>query len=278
MKVSSIRSEYVLQGRAEFDRLERQSSVKYFCPETELASLNFTRNSKILDAGCGSGIATRFLAKENPESKIFGVEIDPERLKQTRNASQGHENISYQTGNISKLDFPDDMFDGIICRYVLEHLLPCDMRSTVAEFLRCLAPGGKIYLIDIDGLFYNTYPTTPFVAEVLSKLEHSAPFDLRVGRKLPSLLADAGFSSITWKIQTIECKGRDLACERQLLKEKLESAMTFLESILGGKKPALRFRDEYLQSLDLPGLVLFYNKFLVAGTKAIEEGILHYDI
>jgi len=44
--------------------------------------------------------------------------------------------------NVEQLDFPDDRFDLIICNHVLEHVASPEL--AVAEFHRCLAPGGHL--------------------------------------------------------------------------------------------------------------------------------------
>lgn len=45
-----------------------------------------------------------------------------------------------QAADITRLDFPDDYFDAIICNHVLEHIL--DDRSAMSEMYRVLRPGG----------------------------------------------------------------------------------------------------------------------------------------
>ena len=45
----------------------------------------------------------------------------------------------------SKLNFPDQHFDAVICTRVLQHLY--DWKAAIADFNRVLKPGGDLYLI-----------------------------------------------------------------------------------------------------------------------------------
>lgn len=48
----------------------------------------------------------------------------------------------HQKIDVEQLDFPDSRFDLIICNHVLEHV--ASPEQAVAEFHRCLAPGGHL--------------------------------------------------------------------------------------------------------------------------------------
>jgi trans-aconitate 2-methyltransferase len=41
----------------------------------------------VMDAGCGSGLLTRQLAKKVPRGKVYAVDIDSNMIKQARNKS-----------------------------------------------------------------------------------------------------------------------------------------------------------------------------------------------
>jgi ubiquinone/menaquinone biosynthesis C-methylase UbiE len=220
-----------------------------------------------LDAGCGSGIVSRYLAKRHPTSTVTGCDASTDRVEQARKAASNIKNLSFQTADLRHLPFRDTSFDAIVCRYVLQHLGATASAVTVRELVRCLAPGRSIVLIDCDGFFHNLYPQPPLVKEVLMKFMASGPVDLDIGRKLPHLLRTAGIEDLSWRIETIECQGTVLEHEAQLTSERLAQAAPALAQLLQSEARATAFTQEYLAAIRAPGAVLFYNKFIVTGKK-----------
>jgi ubiquinone/menaquinone biosynthesis C-methylase UbiE len=266
---------YVLESESEFDRLERQSRLAGYDCQQELALAALPplhEGMRVLDAGCGSGILARYLARQHPDCAIAGCDLSEVRVRQAQDAAKDLPNLHFDVQDLARLDYPEGHFDIIICRYVLQHL-PRDIRSTVlASFLRCLKPGGRLVTIDFDGGFLNLHPqTSPWLQEALCRMETRFPVDLRIGRKLPHLLVQAGFSEIGWRIEVLEWRDELLSQERILMDQRLLALEPVLAAVLGGAPEAQRFRSEYLAALDAPGCVLFYNKFIVTGRKPLHQ-------
>ncbi len=260
---------YVLEAENEFDRLEKQSTYqKYdYRKELELGGFSPKDGARILDAGCGSGVVSRHIATVFPRVSVVGCDACETRLAQAKRAGASFGNLSFKMQDLSKLEFSNNYFDWAIVRYVLQHVAANMRIVALQEIFRCLRPNGKLCIIDFDGPFYNIYPRTPLVDEVLNKMEAQSPVDLRIGRKLPSLLLKAGFSEVEWCIDTIQCHGAALNDEKILIPEKLENATPFLSEFLGSKSKVEAFKSEYRELLDKPGVVLFYNKFIVTGSR-----------
>jgi len=262
---------YVLESESEFDRLERQSRLAGYdyLHELALAALPpLHEGMRVLDAGCGSGILARHLARQHPGCAIVGCDLSEIRVHQAQDAAKDVPNLHFEVRDLVLLDYPEGHFDIIICRYVLQHL-PQEIRSTVlANFLRRLKPGGRLVTIDFDGGFLNLHPQpSSWLQEALRMMETQFPVDLRIGRKLPHLLVQAGFSEIGWRIEVLEWRDELLVQERALMDQRLLALEPVLAAVLGGTLEAQRFRSEYLAALDAPGCVLFYNKFIVTGRK-----------
>ena len=222
-----MKREYVLESSAEFTRLEAQSRFPAYDYRQELDGLEIPTRARILDAGCGSGVVSRYLAATYPRALVTGCDFSANRVKDATAAAApfGLGNLDFQTRDLRALEFADQTFDVIVCRYVLEHLDAPAQLKTVAQFWRCLKPGGRLRVIDFDGYLYNLHPQPPGVAETLRQMEQDARIDLRVGRKLPALLESAGFAELVWDTQSIDCTGETLKSEARLTEERLTTAL-----------------------------------------------------
>ena len=75
--------------------------------------------ARVLDAGCGEGHVTAWLAGALPASEITGVEGRPEALEVFRARNPG---LGAVEGDLGALPFPDAQFELVLCTEVLEHL------------------------------------------------------------------------------------------------------------------------------------------------------------
>ena len=258
---------YVLESATEFKRLEHQSTFAKYDYVKELSEFAPSSGQRILDAGCGSGIVSRYLADRFSEAQVVGCDFSPERVSLAQQAALAQSNLKFQTENLTRLSFAKHSFHHAICRYVVEHLPPKERGMAMKEVFRSLRPGGTFHVIDFDGIYENMYPQNSLITETLQKVRASGEVDLEVGRKIPSLLAEAGFVGIRWRIETIECRGQMLEDEKVLLPDRLQGALPYLKSLWGSEVKAQEFIHEFLRSLDQPNMVLFYNKFIVVGKK-----------
>ena len=82
--------------------------------------LQQTNAQSVLDAGCGEGFVTSFLAQQDPALRLTGVDLSPEAIAY----AQEHfgEQVRFRTGSVYKLPFSDNSFDTVLCSEVLEHL------------------------------------------------------------------------------------------------------------------------------------------------------------
>ena len=113
---------------------------------------NFERNgrTKVLDLGCGAGRHVVFMANENVVP--YGVDFSTEGVKYTQERLReiGRDNYAdnIKVGDLTKIPFEDDMFDGIICYGALYYLTYEDAKIAVKEIKRILKKNtGKIFLL-----------------------------------------------------------------------------------------------------------------------------------
>jgi len=98
----------------------------------------FIRGGKILDLGCGSGEVLGILERAGWEAR--GVDVDQQAVAYAR--SKG---LKAYSDKLEALRFPDQMFDVIRLRSVLEHLHRPDV--TLAELHRILKSGGLLLVV-----------------------------------------------------------------------------------------------------------------------------------
>lgn len=118
--------------------------VKDICPKEDLDRFSlFMEKSqkKILDVGCGTGIALDYLAKKGFETT--GIDLSEELLKI---ASKNSPNSFLYQMDMRKLMFDDKNFGGIVAIASILHLEKKDVPDTLNGFYRVMKNDGVLYL------------------------------------------------------------------------------------------------------------------------------------
>lgn len=105
---------------------------------SQLPELDGTR---ILDAGCGDGYYSSWLADQGGD--VVGIDASEEMIDV---ASERYgDDATFQQADLTEtLSFDDDSFDLIVCQHVLSHLP--SLETPFAEFARILRPGGTLVI------------------------------------------------------------------------------------------------------------------------------------
>lgn len=80
---------------------------------------------------------------ECPNAEIIGIDIEKSRIKRAQDNLKQFQNITFTTGNATKLKFKSSYFDCIVIHHVIEHIP--DDKKVMRECARVLKRGG--YLI-----------------------------------------------------------------------------------------------------------------------------------
>jgi SAM-dependent methyltransferase len=98
---------------------------------------------KILDAGCGSGIISSYLAPSLSEALIFNVDISSS-IDAALNYNTYYSNAFFVQADINELPFPYEFFDAIFSLGVLHHTP--NTWNSLRTLVRYLRRDGEIFL------------------------------------------------------------------------------------------------------------------------------------
>jgi SAM-dependent methyltransferase len=93
----------------------------------------------LLDAGCGPGQWTSYLAQRGSNAR--GIDQVPAFVE---HAPTSHPGVAFELGSIDALPGPCDSLGGVLAWYSLIHYEPARISQPLAEFARVLRPGGKL--------------------------------------------------------------------------------------------------------------------------------------
>jgi arsenite methyltransferase len=124
-----------------------------------VAALVLSGNDRVLDAGCGRGLALVGCAKKLTRGKAVGIDLwaakdlsnnNPEATLANAAAEGVSDRVEVETGDITRLPFPDASFDAVISMSVIHNIPSRDARDrALGELVRVLKPGGRIAIFDL---------------------------------------------------------------------------------------------------------------------------------
>jgi SAM-dependent methyltransferase len=102
--------------------------------------------AKWIEIACGPGLIARAMAPR--VGSVLGVDLTPAMVEKARTDAAAAEvgNVSFELGDATALELPDDSLDGAITRFSLHHI-PGPIR-VLEEMARVVRPGGYVVLSD----------------------------------------------------------------------------------------------------------------------------------
>jgi ubiquinone/menaquinone biosynthesis C-methylase UbiE len=149
---------------------------------------------KILDIGCGPGTITCGLARLVPDGSVVGIDTAQDVLNKARSFadSRNQTNVSFVTGNIFGLDFPDNVFDIVHCHQVLQHV--GDASAALKEMRRVTKPAGIVAAREMcEFLHYPRSEGLERFRELFFAISRSVGGTPEAGVILPKFAREAGF-------------------------------------------------------------------------------------
>jgi SAM-dependent methyltransferase len=164
-----------------------------------LSWTNLTKESRVLDVGCGIGGACRFIA-ERYGAQVTGIDLSAEYCRTARQLSNyvGLDGLtSFEQGTALAMPFAAGDFDLALSLHVQMNIR--DKRRYFGEIARVLTSGGELALYEIcSGSGGSVYYPVPWASE------ESISF-LSAPEKLKSLLQETGLQQVRWEDVTARC-------------------------------------------------------------------------
>lgn len=159
----------------------------------------FPAGSRVLEAGCGVGAQTVFLAAHSPGARITSVDISAESLAKAGEAvaAEGIANVTFRQADLYHLPFADESFDHVFVCFVLEHL--GDPGGALAELRRVLRSGGGLTVIEGDhgsAYFHPASAKAQKTIDCLVEAQARMGGNALIGRALFPLLRKAGLRDV----------------------------------------------------------------------------------
>jgi len=135
-----------------WQRIIREKKDPYRTYVTDPALFNLFKTipvpSHILDAGCGEGYVSRWLAKQGHQ--VVGIDASSKMILSAEQASIGSE--KYLVLDLTELSFKSNSFDAVVSNLVLMEIE--NLKKAVSEICRIINRGGK-FIFQIIHPFYS---------------------------------------------------------------------------------------------------------------------------
>jgi ubiquinone/menaquinone biosynthesis C-methylase UbiE len=161
-------------------------------PLVEGISASLPPGGLVVDVGAGTGALALRLAARRPDARVVAVEPDEEVLGIAR-AKPGAERVEWRQGLAGRLPLEPGEADAAVLSLVLHHLTPGARRAALADLLRVLRPGGRLYVADW-GRPRGWLPRLGFAA--LRLLDGRENTREHAEGQLSAIVGDCGFTTV----------------------------------------------------------------------------------
>src|SRR5579864_3649362 len=127
-----------------------------------LALMDIQPDDRILDLGCGTGWASRRMARVTTKGEIVGLDVADEMLRRAEQTSSDFKNIRYVWGSAEKIPAADNAFSKVLS--VESFYYYADQAKALDELHRVMAPGSKLFIL--INLYKDNHYSLRWVSEL----------------------------------------------------------------------------------------------------------------
>jgi len=171
---------------AEAGRGDEMESHHSDITEQTIALMELKPADRVLDLGCGTGWASRRLARIVTSGEVVGLDVADEMLRRAEQTSAGISNVRYVWGSAEKIPAADNAFSKILS--VESFYYYADQGKALDELLRVTAPGGKLFIL--INLYSDNHYSLRWVPEL------KVPVQALSEAEYIALLQKHGFGSV----------------------------------------------------------------------------------
>lgn len=147
----------------ESGRNSRQAAIEV---PLMVRALGLPAGGRVLEVGCGRGVAIPALARLLGPTRLAGLDLDPSLLEEARaRADAAGIAVELVPGDLRRMPFPDGSFDLVVDFGTCYHIARA--AQALAEVARVLAPGG---------LFVHETPLSQLFAHPLRSFGRRMPW------------------------------------------------------------------------------------------------------
>ena len=154
-----------------------------------LAMMNLQPADRVLDLGCGTGWASRRMAKLAPQGEVVGLDVADGMLHRAKRASSGFNNIRFLWGSAESIPAADGHFTKVLS--VESFYYYANQGKSLDELRRVMAPGGQLFIL------INLYKDNPYSLQWVDKLQ--VPVHVRSAAEYGELLGKHAYEEISWE-------------------------------------------------------------------------------
>lgn len=168
MTVASLRARSGRSGYRAFPSLPHKNALQESLEVPALTRLlRLPTGRRMLEVGCGRGVALAPLARRSRPSYLAGLELDCRAFAEAaRSIARTGTPAALFQGDVRAMPFPDESFDVVVDFGTCYHIDRAE--EALAEIERVLAPGG---------LFVHEAPASQLLAHPLRSLGRTLPWE-----------------------------------------------------------------------------------------------------
>ena len=154
--------------------------------EQAIARMHISPGARVLDVGCGSGWATRLLAKSAFKGRVTGIDISDEMIRVARESSQSFPNVDFEIASAEQLAFDDHEFTHVFSMESLYYYR--NIPQALKEIHRVLQ--GRGLFVAVVDLYWENEATHQWIDTL------KVPVELLSVGDYHSLFINAGFDNV----------------------------------------------------------------------------------